>query len=176
MKRKSEPAMLALVDLFEEVDDILRGIVPPELGDIRVSARRYGIKAWFGSEKRQHYEAQVIGASAVDDASILALELGFHLEQTAVKDNEAVLATLLASERRWRATLGPAAVAGPFLGRQTAWRRLSETWPDPNLADAELPFEVAARLTDYITVLEPILRGEQRRGRRKRAGTIDTLA
>ena len=38
------------------------------------------------------------------------------------------------------------------------WQRLSETWADPDLGDPELPMEVAARLADYITALEPLRR------------------
>ena len=49
-------------------------------------------------------------------------------------------------------------VAGPFLGSRDDWRRISETWPDPDLGEEDLAFELAARLTDYITALEPILR------------------
>jgi hypothetical protein len=33
---------------------------------------------------------------------------------------------------------------------------VSETWPDPDLSDPELCFEVADRLASYITVLEPV--------------------
>ena len=157
--------------MFEEAGDALRGIAPPGLGPIRLSARRYGLKAWFDDEK-QHYEAQVIGASAVEDATVLAIEVGFHAEHPKAGDNETVLARLVGAERSWRSKLGRAAVAGPFLGRQTAWRRLSETWPDPDLGDPELAFEIAARLTDYISAIEPVLR----RAARTRAGTIDSLA
>jgi len=32
---------------------------------------------------------------------------------------------------------------------------VSEVWPDPDLSDPELVFELAARLTDYFTALEP---------------------
>jgi hypothetical protein len=61
----------------------------------------------------------------------------------------------VADERRWRKAIGRDAVAGGFLGRDS-WRRLSETWPDPDLDEPELPIELAARLTDYITTLEPL--------------------
>ena len=42
---------------------------------------------------------------------------------------------------------------GAFLGRQDAWRRVSETWPDPDLGAPDLGFEIAARLVDYIAAL-----------------------
>lgn len=146
--------------MFEFVADILPGLVPEELGEVRLSAHRYGIKVWFGPPKapREHYEAQVIGAKDVPDAKVLAIEVGFHSEHTKEKDNEAVLAHLLASEKKWRTSVGNEPAAGVFLGRAEHWRRVSETWADPDLSDADLAFEIAARLTDYVTALEPTLR------------------
>ena len=44
------------------------------------------------------------------------------------------------------------------LGRAANWRRVSETWIDPDLGDPELAFEIAARLTDYISAIEPARR------------------
>lgn len=147
------------MELFEEVADALRSMVPPELGPPRCRWHRYGVKVWFGPETptRLHYEAQVVGPRHVPEAEVLALEVGFHAEERKPDDNDAVLAHLTSVERRWRKTLGPAPVAGEFLGRDT-WARLSETWLDPDLSDDELGLEVAARLTDYIEALEPILR------------------
>ena len=148
--------------LFDEVADALRNLAPTELGPIHHQARRYGIKVWFGTGQapKEHYEAQVIGSAAVDDAKVLALEVGFHAEHPRADDNERIMSRLMKAERRWRPIIGSEAVAGAFLGRQEAWRRVSETWPDPDLSDGELAFEVAARLTDYVTALEPILRAE----------------
>jgi hypothetical protein len=150
--------------LFDEVGEVLRGLVPAELGEIRERSHRYGIKVWFDAAKpdREHYEAQVIGAQHVEDASTLALEVGFHAEHSDPEENEQVLARLVAESRRWRRALGVQAVAGPFLGRPDDWRRLSETWPDPDMSDPDLPLELATRLTDYITVLEPIRRAGRR--------------
>ncbi len=58
------------------------------------------------------------------------------------------------TEARWRPALGPEAEAGDFLGR-AGWLRVSETWPDPDLGDPEICFELAARLAEYVNVLEP---------------------
>ena len=52
---------------------------------------------------------------------------------------------------------------GPFLGRPDVWRRVSETWPDPDLGGEDLGIEVAVRLADYITALEPVRRDGQSR-------------
>jgi hypothetical protein len=144
--------------LFEEVGDALRGMLPPDLGELRMRVRRYGIKVWFGPSEppREHYEAQVIGAQGVKGAKTLALEIGFHAEHSQVADNKQVIARLEADERRWRRLVGDAAVIGPFLGRAKSWRRVSETWPDPDLSDPELAIEVAAQLADYVTALEPV--------------------
>jgi hypothetical protein len=148
--------------LFDEVAEAVRGLLPPELGELRRRARRYGLKVWFGpaTPPREHYEAQVIGPEHVDDASVLALEIGFHAEHPKPADNDRVLGALLDGERSWRKTLGEHAVAGPFLGRPDDWRRVSETWPDPDLGDPELVIELASCLTDYITALEPLRRRE----------------
>ena len=148
------------VSLFDGVADALRAMVPAEFGELRCPARRYGIKVWFGGEKpeREHYEAQVIGPRYVPGASVLGLEVGFHAEHQRQADNEAALAALLDSERKWRRRLGHEAEGGAFLGQAGGWRRLSETWADPDLGSPDLPFEVAARLTDYITALEPVRR------------------
>ena len=146
--------------LFDEVGDTVRGLLPPELGQPRLRIRRYGLKLWFGSvtPTRDHYEAQVMGARHVPEATTLAIEVGFHLEHPKQSDNDAALAQLLGAESRWRRVLGREPVAGAFVGRPDDWRRVSELWPDPDLGDPELAFELAARLTDYITALEPIRR------------------
>jgi len=144
--------------LFEAVADVLHGMVPRELGELRCRPRRYGVKVWFGTAEptKEHYEAQVIGPDAVDEARVLALEIGFHAEHQRLDDNEQVLARLLEQERRWRRVVGDEADAGPFLGAADRWRRISETWPDPDLDEDGLAFEIGARLTDYITALEPL--------------------
>jgi hypothetical protein len=153
---------MARVDLhlFDAVAVNLRALLPAALGEPQLRAQRYGIKVWFGSATptKEHYEAQVVGPRHVPEASTLALEVGFHAEHPKPADNAAVLERLTAQERRWRKILGDEAIAGPFLGRRDDWRRVSETWPDPDLGEEDLAFELAARLTDYITALEPILR------------------
>ena len=151
--------MTASHDLFGDVADALLGLLPDELGAPRQRWHRYGIKVWFGPEKptREHYEAQVISPRHVADATVLALEVGFHAEHPKPAENAAVLGELVAAERRWRKKLGPDAVAGPFLGRDS-WTRVSETWPDPDLGEDDLALELATRLIDYITTLEPVLR------------------
>ena len=88
------------------------------------------------------------------------IELGFHTEHPDLDSNEAVIAKLRGTEKRWRRELGKEAVIGPFLGRADVWRRVSETWPDPDLDSTDLPFEVAARITDYVVALEPALRAK----------------
>jgi hypothetical protein len=143
--------------LFDEVAEALRSLAPPELDGLHQRARPYGIKVWFGqaSPPREHYEAQVINARHVADASVLAIEVGFHAEHPKVADNDAVLVRLLRDQRTWRRTLGKEAIAGPFLGRPDDWRRVSETWPDPDLGDPDLGLELATRLLDYMVCLEP---------------------
>jgi hypothetical protein len=148
------------LSVFDEVGEALRGMAPPELGEYRHRAHRYGVKVWFGpaAPPREHYEAQVVGADADARASVLAIEVGFHSEHPKADENDAVIAYLLANENRWRRVIGKEAHAGEFLGRADRWRRVSETWPDPDLGDGEIVIELATRLTDYITALEPLRR------------------
>ena len=145
--------------LFEDVGDALRGILPSELGTLQVRAHRYGIKVWFGTDKatKEHYEAQVVGAKDVPGARTLALEVGFHSEHPKAAANDAVIARLAAYEKQWRKEVGKEAEVAPFLGRADNWRRISETWLDPDLGEPGLAFEIASRLVDYITALEPLV-------------------
>ena len=119
---------------------------------------------WFGAPTppREHYEAQVVGPDADKQATVLAIEVGFHSEYPKAVENDAVIAHLLAHEKQWRRTVGKEAQVGDFIGRAEHWRRVSETWPDPDLGDGGLVIELAMRLTDYITALEPVRR---RRGK-----------
>ena len=145
------------IGLFDEVAYLVRGLVPAELGTFRERHHRYGIKVWFGpaTPPREHYEAQVIGAKHVKGAKVLALEVGFHAEYRDEAENDAALVRLMDAEKKWRRTLGKEPVAGAFLGADV-WRRVSETWPDPDLGEPDLAFEIAARLTDYVTAIEAV--------------------
>ena len=101
------------MELFEEVCEALRGLVPLELGTFRHKTHRYGTKIWFGPEAppKEHYEAQVVGVRDVPEAEVLAIEVGFHSEYPKPADNDEVLAALLAAEGEWRPELGDEAVA-----------------------------------------------------------------
>ena len=101
----------------------------------------------------------MIGAEAVADAQVLALEVGFHAEHPSIghercrpRPARAQREEVAARDRAPRRSPGRSS-AGP-----TSWRRLSETWPDPDLGDPGLAFELGACLTDYITAIEPLLR------------------
>lgn len=148
------------VELFEVVGEALRGMVPPDLGALQLRHHRYGIKIWFGPAKptRVHYEAQVIGPKHVAEAEILAIEVGLHAEHRQAEENDAALALVAASERRWRNPLGTDPVIGAFLGGSEDWRRISETWADPDLGDEDLAMELVIRLLYYMMVFEPLLR------------------
>jgi hypothetical protein len=150
--------------LFEDVADVLHGATPADLGEVRSVHHRYGIKIWVESATkppREHYEAQVVDRHHVPGASAHAIEVGFHSEHPNEADNETVIEALIRSERSWRKQLGKEPVIGAFLGHAGHWRRVSEIWPDPDMSDPELVFELAARLTDYVTALEPF-RGDLR--------------
>jgi hypothetical protein len=142
---------------FEEVVETLIGFLPPEQS--RFSSRVTGrnAKVWFGSEAREHYEAQLVRC---DGDTVL--EIGFHAEFPDPARSDAALGRLLAGERRWRRALGAEVETGPFLGRPSPWRRASEIWPDADLADPGTAVETADRLAAYITALEPLRTGVRR--------------
>lgn len=154
--------------LFEQVADGLHALLPGDVGSWHQRNHRYGIKLWFGDRgtpAREHYEAQVVGPDLVPAASVCALEVGFHAEHPDPSANRAVLDRLAApaAARRWRRALGEGPEAAGFLGRRAGeWTRLSETWADPDLRDPDLAFELAARLTDYVMALQPLLRAPAR--------------
>ncbi len=145
--------------LFDEVADLVHTMVPDQLGTLRTRSHRRGLKLWFDTEKpgREHYEAQLLSRRHVDDSDGMAVEIGFHSEHRDEGRNDEVAATLGRCEATWRAELGEEAELGPFLGA-TNWRRLSECWIEPDLDDPELAFELAARLVDYVSIIEPLRR------------------
>ncbi len=145
--------------LFDEVADVVRSLVPPEFADFEIRSRRWALKLWFGrgAATRAHYEAQVMSPELVEVASVLAIEVGWHAEHKTEAENQALLDRVLSDQDIWRPVLGDEAEAGPFIGR-TDWRRLSEVWPDPDLSDPDVGFEIGSRLTDYITAVETALR------------------
>lgn len=145
-------------DLFDQAAEALRSMAPAELGDLHVRPRRWGLKVWFGAAEptREHYEAQVLGARHLPEGATLGIEIGFHAEHRDLADNDASLARITTAGPRWRKELGGEAEAGPFIGAEDRWRRISEVWIDPDLGDPDLPWEVGARLCDYVTVLEPL--------------------
>ena len=156
MAERTEP------NLFAEAGELLRMMVPDGLGELRTRAHRRGIKVWFGPEKptREHYEAQLIPRRLVDDREGAVLEIGFHVEHSDERTNQAVADQLQAKRKVWARELGPSAELDAFLGRDS-WRRLSEIWEDVAEleADPEAPFEIACRLVDYVSVIEPIRLG-----------------
>lgn len=146
-------------EFFERVADVVRGALPRDLGTPQVRPRHNGIKVWFGDAAKEHYEAQVIRPDGVPGARSFAVEVGFHVEYGKAEQNDEILARLRAAEHIWRPELGDDAVLGDFLGH-SVWRRLSETWPDPDASDIDLAFEVGVRLVDYLHTLEPLRKSQ----------------
>lgn len=147
--------------LFEQVAEAVRSLMPDAQTTLNLRAHRRGVKAWFGGEKppREHYEAQVMPRRYVDGTEGMAVEVGFHAEHKDQAHNEAVIAVLLKHEKLWRRQLGSEAEVGVFYGADQ-WRRVSEVWIEPDLDDPELAFEMAARLVDYLSAIEPIVSAE----------------
>lgn len=152
--------MLAFVietHMFEQVADAVRSMAADIDDDLRLRWHRRGVKAWFGPEKppREHYEAQLIARRHIDGIEGMAIEIGFHAEHREPAKNEAVLLGLVDNEKSWRKALGPEPEAAVFLGAD-GWRRVSETWIEPDLDDPDLAFEMAARLVDYLAAIEAV--------------------
>ena len=139
---------------FQQVLDVFEGFVADVDGQLHSFAHRRGLKIWFDDATREHYEAQLV---RVDGE--VGLEIGFHSEYPKASANERVMSALAAHEVGWRAELGDEPVAGPFLGSEV-WRRISEVWDPPADVDLDVDvvIEVAARLADYVTTLEPLRR------------------
>lgn len=142
--------------VFDQTSEVIRALAPDHLGDLQLRSHRRGVKVWFGSDvpDKEHYEAQLLSRNYVDGVGGMALEIGFHSEHKDSAANDEVLAKLAGCEADWRAVLGDEPQAATFFGAQN-WRRVSETWIEPDLDDPELAFEIAARLVDYLVVIEP---------------------
>ncbi len=137
---------------FHQVQDVFESHALDVTGTLHSTAHGRGLKVWFDDATREHYEAQLI---RVDGRVVL--EIGFHVEHPKVAENEAVLGRLLSAEQVWRRELGDEPEAGGFIG-VTRWRRISEVWDEPDPDDVDVAIEIAARLADYVSVLEPLRR------------------
>ncbi len=137
---------------FEQVQDVIEGLVFDVDGTLHTKAHGRGVKIWFGDATREHYEAQLIRL----DGKVV-LEVGFHAEHPNVDENQAVLDQLLVAESGWRRLLGAEPESGVFLGVDR-WLRISETWDEPDPDDFEIAIEIAARLADYVSALEHLRR------------------
>ncbi len=140
---------------FHQVQDVFESFVIDVSGTLHSTAHARGVKVWCDDATREHYEAQLIRVNGT-----IVLEVGFHAEHPKVEKNEAVLKRLLAHEHVWRAELGGEIGVGEFIGVDR-WRRISETWeaPDPDdIDDPDAAIAVAARLADYVSLLEPLRR------------------
>lgn len=137
---------------FQQVLDVFEGFVADVGGERHAFAHGRGLKVWYDDAVKEHYEAQLV---RIDGE--LGLEVGFHSEYPKAPTNDQVLARLAGHESVWRAELGDEPVAGPFLGSDV-WRRISEVWEPLDPDDVDAVIEVAARLADYVTTIEPLRR------------------
>lgn len=150
--------------LFEQVGEVVRAMVPAELGAYQQRTHRRGLKVWFGSAdkpRRDHFEAQIIAYRHLDTdqpqpEGRFAIEIGFHAEFGDPAKNQQALDQVLKAKKSWKNVLGTSPEAGEFLGNSD-WRRLSEVWMDVEPDEPELAFEVASRLVDYIESVQPQL-------------------
>lgn len=137
---------------FHQVQDVFESFVIDVAGTLHSAAHGRGLKVWYDDATREHYEAQLVRV----DGKIV-LEVGFHAEHPKAEKNDAVLNRLLDDEHAWRRELGGEPEAGVFIGAER-WRRISEIWEEPDPDDVDIAIEIAARLADYVSVLEPLRR------------------
>ena len=129
---------------------------PEEIGAVRVRAHRRGVKVWFDTDAatKEHYEAQLLSRKYVDGRNGMAVEIGFHSEHKEQAKNVEVIERVMATEKKWRRELGKEPEVDVFYGADN-WRRISEAWIEPDLDDPEITFEIASRLVDYVSAIEP---------------------
>lgn len=151
------------LSFFDQVRDVFEGFVGDIDATLHTSSHRRGLKCWFDDAPHEHYEAQLV---RVDGETLL--EIGFHAEYRSANENDKVLDRLDVGGTAWRDRLGDEVVIGEFLGVEN-WRRASETWPSPLFDDpvdpadiVDITIDVAARLADYVRVIEPLRRGAAR--------------
>ena len=128
---------------YEAVAQELPALLPRDLREYQ--SRRMGgvFKVWFG-DPGQHYELWFRDGG---------LEVAFHLEGLPERD-EAVARLLRRRLPRLRRELGGDVRLEPF-GR--GWTHLFEHWPQADRT-GDLAPEAAARLSELIRLLEPLLR------------------
>ena len=142
--------------MFDEVAELVRAMSPDDVGNVHVRAHRRGVKVWFDTEAptKEHYEAQMLSRRYVDGTEGMAIEIGFHAEHEDQAKNVAVIDRITGTEKKWRKELGKEPEVDVFYGADN-WRRVSEAWIEPDLDDPEITFEIASRLVDYVSVIEP---------------------
>lgn len=146
---------------FHDALDALVGFLPDDLGSFEARIHHRGLKIWFGDNRREHYEAQVVGRFSHGEEEVFghAIEIGFHTEHGDPAYNADVVGHFLAHEKAWRKQLGAEAEVGFFVGDQSeTWQRLSEFWTAPEIDEPDAAIEAADRLATYIAALEPVRR------------------
>ena len=144
------------LSVFDEVAELVRAMSPEEIGAVRVRAHRRGVKVWFDTDAatKEHYEAQLLSRKYVDGRNGMAVEIGFHSEHKEQAKNVEVIERVMTTEKKWRRELGKEPEVDVFYGADN-WRRISEAWIEPDLDDPEITFEIASRLVDYVSAIEP---------------------
>lgn len=137
-------------DHFLLIGDAVASFLPSSLRSFSSRASSRNLKVWYGPDVHEHYEVQVLGPTSRPRG----LEIGFHAEYPDAAKNDDVLARLARREKSWRRALGRDPVAGPFIGKSSPWRRLSEVWDGNGLLSEEAAIESAERLARYIKALQ----------------------
>ena len=125
---------------------LVRERVPPDLRAFRYEAISFQSKLWYGN-KDLHYEIW-------SRERLGTIEIGLHFEADPLT-NARLLAAFTANARGIRRVLADARIEGWDRGWARVWEPLPHRRPD-----AELAADLARRIGDYVTVLEPILRRE----------------
>jgi len=133
-------------ECLRRVQSLVREQLPAELRGFHWSAMSFQSKLWYGN-RDLHYEIW-------SRERLGTIEIGLHFEADPLT-NARLLAAFAANARTVRRSLTEARIEDWDRGWARVWEPLPHRKPDLDLAS-----ELASRIADYVTALEPILRRE----------------
>lgn len=139
-------------ELFEQIDDTVRGFVGPRLREFHSIRSAHLLKLWY-KDPKIHFETQLLGPRWSPKGKWY--EVGLHFEFDEHASNQAALDAVTTGLKLGR--LLPRAEAGPAFGpRRSTWLRLSELLPESD-DEEELGEDIAIVLSAYIRALYPVV-------------------
>jgi hypothetical protein len=137
---------MRLDELMRAIPPAMQAKLPKELQDFKVARRSWLVQLYYG-DPHVHYEVVTLGVKRAQ------LEIGLHFESRNAPTNERLLAGFMQHLFEIKAELGDSFEAEMW---DKGWTKVYETIPMETF-DAAYVDRVAGRLTQVITVLQPIL-------------------